>query len=165
LTAEVCLVNAYKDESHQTDLTLVREAWADWLRSFGWQAFYTQTFSEPVHHPRLAMDRAWRVVRSLSGRYGVGVRAFLVAEEHKLGTYHAHGLVMTFPIPVLELPGSLIFAWQLGIERYGICRFEDIRQVGGVAGYVAKYITKRIADYDFYTQDPPGGMLKDSVDA
>jgi hypothetical protein len=160
LTVEVCLVNAHKDESHQTDLTLVREAWADWLRNFDWQAFYTQTFSDPVRYPRLAMDRAWRVVRSLAGRYGVGVRAFLVAEEHKLGTYHAHGLVMTFPVPLLQLPGSLIFVWQLGIERYGICRFEDVRGIGGVAGYVAKYITKRVADYDFYFQDPPGGMLK-----
>jgi hypothetical protein len=145
-----------KDENHPTSLTVVRDAWAEWLQSFGWQAFYTQTFSDPIRHPRLAMDRAWKVVRSLAGRYGVGVRAFLVAEEHKLGTYHAHGLVMTFPVPVLELPGSLVFVWQVGIERYGICRFEDIKQIGGVSGYVAKYITKRVADYDFYFQDPVG---------
>jgi len=130
------------------------EAWVDWLSGFGFQGFYTQTFKDPVRFPRLAMDRGWRILRSLAGRYGVGVRAFLVAEEHRLGTYHTHGLVMTFPIPLMDLPGSLRFVWIFGFETYGLCRFEDIRSIGGVAGYVAKYITKRVADYDIYTYGP-----------
>ena len=132
----------------------LREAWADWLSQFGFQAFYTQTFAEPVLYPRLAMDRAWAVLRALCGRYGVGVQAFLVAEEHKSGAYHAHGLVRTFPHPVMLLKGSLRFVWKLGIEKYGLCRFEDIRRIGGVAGYVSKYLTKRVCDYDFYKIDP-----------
>lgn len=132
------------------DIDDVRRAWVRFLSGFGFQCFYTQTFADPVRFPRLAMDRGWRVLRSLAGRYGVGVRAFLVAEEHILGTYHTHGLVMTFPIPLMELPSSLKFLWMLGFERYGLCRIEDIKSVGGVSGYVAKYITKRIADYDIY---------------
>lgn len=130
------------------------EAWIDWLSRFGFQGFYTQTFKDPVRFPRLAMDRGWKILRALVGRYGVGVRAFLVAEEHRLGTYHTHGLVMTYPVSLLQLPGSLRFVWLLGFETYGLCRMEDIRSVGGVAGYVAKYITKRVSDYDIYSCGP-----------
>jgi len=132
----------------------LREAWSSWLGSMDFQAFYTQTFSEPCPYPRLAMDRGWRILRALAGRYGVGVIAFLAAEEHRLGSYHVHGLVKTFPRDVLSLPGSLRFVWLLGFEQFGLCRFEDIKVVGGVSGYVAKYITKRLADYDFYRIDP-----------
>jgi hypothetical protein len=141
-------------DSDHVDLDTVREAWVKFLSGFGFQGFYTQTFAEPIRFPRLAMDRGWRILRALAGRYGVGVRAFLVAEQHVLGTYHTHGLVMTFPVPLLHLPGSLRFVWMLGFERYGLCRLEDIRSVGGVCGYVAKYITKRIADYDVYEIAP-----------
>jgi len=137
------------------DHDVLREAWVDWLSQFGFQAFYTQTFAEPCQYARLAMDRAWGVLRSMAGRYGVGVRAFLVAEQHKMGSYHAHGLVMTYPTPVLALKGSLRFVWLLGVEKWGLCRFEDVRAIGGVTGYVAKYLTKRVCDYDFYEISPP----------
>jgi len=131
----------------------LRRAWQDWLSSFHFQAFYTQTFSEPVTHPRLALDRSWRVLRTLTSRYGVGVRAFIAAEEHALGTYHAHALVLTFPTSVLRLRDSLRWVWLVGSE-YGLCRFESISRIGGVSGYVSKYLTKRVCDYDFYSIDP-----------
>jgi len=131
----------------------LRQAWQDWLAGFGFQAFYTQTFSEPVTYPRLAMNRAWKVLRTLTSRYGVGVRAFVVAEEHLLGTYHAHALVLTFPKHVLRLKDSLKWIWMVGSE-YGLCRFESINKIGGVSGYVSKYLTKRVCDYDIFSIDP-----------
>jgi len=131
----------------------LRQAWQDWLSRFGFQAFYTQTFAEPVMYPRLAMNRAWHVLRTLTGRYGVGVRAFIVAEQHLLGTYHAHALVLTFPTPVLRLRDSLRWVWLVGSE-YGLCRFESIDSIGGVSGYVSRYLTNRMCDYDFYSIDP-----------
>ena len=145
----------HMDPDLAIDPGVLRDAWVEFLSKFGFQGFYTQTFADPIRFPRLAMDRGWKVLRSLAGRYGVGVRAFLVAEEHKLGTYHTHGLVMTYPVPLLELPGSLKFTWSFGFERYGLCRIEDIKSVGGVCGYVSKYITKRVADYDVYEIPPP----------
>jgi len=143
----------YHDDPAQFDEEL-RQAWQNWLSQFGFQAFYTQTFAEPVNCPRLAMIRAWRVLRTLSSRYEVGVRAFVVAEEHVLGTYHAHALVLTFPTPVLRLRDSLRWVWLVGSE-YGLCRFKSIDAIGGVAGYVSKYLTKRPCDYDIFSIDPP----------
>jgi len=142
---------------HVEDLSFsqeLRQAWIDWLSQFGFQAFYTQTFAEPIKHHRLAMYRSWRVLRTLAPRYGVGVKAFIVAEEHALGTYHAHALVSTFPTHVLKLRDSLKWVWLVGSE-YGLCRFESISRIGGVSGYVSKYLTKRVCDYDFYSIDPP----------
>jgi len=134
----------YIDENVQ-----LREAWSSWLAGLGFQAFYTQTYADPCHYPRLAIERGWRVIRTLAVRYEVDVFAFLVAEEHRNGTYHCHGLVRTSPVGVLALKDSLRWIWLLGSE-WGLCRFESIARVGGVTGYVAKYLTKRICDYDLF---------------
>ncbi|MCS7352438.1 MAG: hypothetical protein RMM10_13215, partial [Anaerolineae bacterium] len=130
-------------------------AWAEFLVRFNWEIFYTQTFQDPVGYPRLAMERLVGVVRSFCLRYGVGVLVFVVAEEHKLGSYHAHAILSSLsPRSLLSLKDSLRFIWLLGTERYGIARAESIDSIGGVTGYITKYMTKRMADYDFYRIDP-----------
>ncbi|MCX7950172.1 MAG: hypothetical protein N2509_08685 [Treponemataceae bacterium] len=130
----------------------LHDAWVSFLSRFGWEIFYTQTFVDPVRYPRLAMDRLAGVVRGFSIRYEVPVLAFVVAEEHKAGSYHAHSILSPIsPLTsLLALRDSLRFLYLLGSERYGICRAVSIQRIGGVVGYVAKYLTKRPADYDFY---------------
>jgi len=98
------------------------------------------------------MDRLARVVNVLAVRYEVPVLAFIVAEQHRLGSYHAHAILASESpgCSLLELPDSLRFLWLEGSERFGICRAVSIERIGGVVGYVSKYITKRVAEYDFY---------------
>ena len=132
----------------------LRSAWAEFLGQWEWQIFATQTYAEPVGYPRLAMDRLARVLRAAAIRYGLPLFAFIAAEEHKQGGYHAHGLVLARGADLRRIRGSLRFLWLLGFEMYGLCRFEDVKRVGGVSGYVSKYITKGPADYDFYRIDP-----------
>lgn len=132
------------------DLNDLQQAWVEFLSSRPWQCFYTQTFRDPVPYPRLAMDRLAYILRQSAAFYGIRIFAFVAAESHKLGSYHSHSIFLSEPVPFLRLWDSLRWTWQLGFSRYGLCRIEDIRRIGGVAGYVAKYILKRPADYDFY---------------
>ncbi len=129
----------------------IRSAWVEFLGRFSWEIFYTQTYMTPVKYPRLAMDRLSRVLRSFCIRYDVSLVAFVVAEEHKLGSYHAHSILAALSSPsLLSLRNSLKFLYLLGSERFGMCRAVSIQSIGGVVGYVAKYLTKFPADYDFY---------------
>ena len=132
----------------------LRSAWVEFLGRFGWQIFATQTYADPVRHPRLAMDRLSRVLRAAAIRYRLPLFAFLAAEEHKHGGYHAHGLVLARGADLRRVRGLLRFLWLLGFEMWGLCRYEDVKRIGGVSGYVSKYITKGPADYDFYDIRP-----------
>ena len=40
--------------------------------------------------------------------------------------------------------------WRLGHRLFGRTYIEDFNPERGAAGYVAKYVTKRLADYDLW---------------
>ena len=129
----------------------LRQAWIDFLSRWSWQIFYTQTFEDQPKYALLALDRARKVFETLKIRYKMErVFVFVCAEQHRNGTYHVHGLALGKP-NILELPGSLRFLWLYGREAYGICRYESLRKIGGVVGYVGKYLTKvGLVEYDMF---------------
>mgnify|MGYP000650149894 CR=1 FL=1 len=128
-----------------------KEEWINFLSAYPWQVFFTQTYEDQPKYARLAIDRTWRVWRVVQIRYKLEhMFVFSVAEQHKGGAYHAHGLAMGEP-NLLTLPNSLLFMWLLGREKYGICRYESLQRIGGVVGYVSKYLVKRPAvEWDFF---------------
>lgn len=123
-----------------------RDALADYLRTFPWDDFITVTFERPANYPRLAIKRTTRALHSVA-------RAFIAAEPHKLGNYHCHGLVY-WGEDYRDEPGR----WDprkdrtlAAINALGFSRLSPIRQVGEVAGYCAKYLTKeRRGDWTLY---------------
>lgn len=128
---------------------LAREARASltaFLQGYSWDAFITSTFSRPVRHSRQALEIVSQ--RIPIGNFG---RAFLAAERFYLGGYHVHGLA-AFRDSTTGRPavGALNTA-MVNLERLGWARSGGLRNIGGAAGYCAKYLTKQNEiDYDFY---------------
>jgi hypothetical protein len=137
----------------------------NFLCGYPWDAFVTQTFKHRVMFQRQALKRVSDRMTSIVWPVR---RAFLATEEHYLGGYHVHGLLefehrdagdartvslATYNIRVglesVETP-MLVNIARERLARLGWCRVEEVKLIGGVAGYCAKYLTKEVSDYDFY---------------
>lgn len=135
------------------------------LQLYAWDAFITDTFKHRVMFPRQAMNRVWA---RLSSSVAPIRRAFIAGEEHRLGGWHTHGLVefehsgcndalVVLPSgeewdlgrEVGETP-ALIMEHRRRLGALGWCRVQEVRAIGGCAGYCSKYLTKEVGDYDFY---------------
>lgn len=115
------------------------EALGSFLSSFTWDSFITATFKRPVRYPREAIEKVSKqLFEHPSGR------SFLAAEEHYLGGWHVHGLVKWYSLSDV----TNHFA-SIRLRRLGFNRVESVRNIGGTAGYLSKYLLKTQADYDF----------------
>lgn len=121
--------------------------WREMISRYGFDCFFTLTFKYPAQSPELAIDRAKSLLTEFYNSAGGTVAAFVVAEEHKLGTYHAHGLLrlgVSNPYTKALYCDAL---WSLAKLRCGLSRFEVIRELDKCESYITKYILKDIADY------------------
>ncbi|MEM1544694.1 MAG: hypothetical protein QW795_08435 [Candidatus Bathyarchaeia archaeon] len=91
-----------------------------------------------------------KILEQFCIRYNLySLTAFIAGEQHKSGCYHVHGL-LTSTHNLLGLKGSLKFLWLLGFEK-GLCRYESITNLGGVEGYITKYLTKSgVVEWDWW---------------
>jgi hypothetical protein len=117
---------------------VIRE-WTAFLGKFDFNIFDTITFAQAASSGQLALDRSVRVLRKF------GFRGFCCAEPHKLGGYHTHSL-LAVP-PGLATPALCTQLYKVVFKQYGRCRFELMRDVGGVHGYVSKYVVKNCGDW------------------
>lgn len=174
--------NDYEKEAIvRADKLKSQEALAEYLQGYAWDAFVTATFKRPIRraktafrgepgieqkimHPRQAMtwvyDRLKLVPVTFASAYEKPLpyvpvtwvrRCFLAAEPHYLGGWHCHGLIEFFH----REPGdteALILQARGQLASLGWNRVEAMRNIGGVAGYCSKYLTKELGDYDFYGQ-------------
>lgn len=80
---------------------------------------------------------------------------FWVAEKFELREgYHLHALMRT------DVSGTAI--WQWWFRRFGRAEVRDFDPKLGAAGYVAKYVTKQLADYDVEISTVQAKHLSDS---
>lgn len=118
-----------------------RKSLAGFLQSRTWDAFFTATFSKPANSPSLAVERVLRAMPHCS-------RAFIAAEPHRLGNFHAHGLVYNHAEDMsLALAEHYLDSFTHNIKRYGWSSVTAVREQGAVANYCAKYITKDMSDW------------------
>ena len=116
-----------------------------------WDSFYTVTFKSNQRFPFTAISKVSKVLRT----YGHVGRAFIAAEQHMLGGYHCHGLVAWRPL----FDGSPTdYALQMAVtkshfDRLGWSNMQVPRDIGGVTGYCAKYLTKNTVEWDFLGQE------------
>jgi hypothetical protein len=141
-----------------------QEALSEYLQGYAWDAFITGTFKRQIHHPRQAMGLVYSKLKIIPVTFASVYeeplpyvpttwvrRTFLAAEPHKLGGWHCHGLIEFFHREPGDTEGLILEArGQLG--SLGWSRVEAMRNIGGVAGYCSKYLTKELGDYDFYGQ-------------
>lgn len=129
----------------------IRDAWVEFLGRYAWRVYFTQTFAEPATYAHVAIKRTLSVLQQFAREYRLSSAewwAFIAAEQHRSGVYHAHGLLGAV-VDIWDLPYSLRRLWQIGKHRFGLCRYELIDELGGVVGYVSKYITKDLVDWSF----------------
>lgn len=125
----------------------VQEGWSEFFSRFGFDCFFTLTFREPSFSAECACDRAERLLRKFFKHRHQKLDAFVVAEQHLNGSYHAHGLLRLGALGREQSIELLRGLWTLGFNTYGRCRFDLIRNQEAVRLYISKYLTKRIADY------------------
>lgn len=129
----------------------IQSAWGHFLEPMGFDGWFTLTYRQPANSSILAIDRAQRVLKN----YFKGLKrrpvAFIVAEEHTDPSrgYHAHGLVRLGALDDGQAAMMCHGLWQESLKTFGLNRFEIIRDGQAVRAYVAKYLTKRIADHRF----------------
>lgn len=139
----------------ETDL--LREAWTAWLSGFHWDYFATLTFAEP--RSEASARRAFHgYCRQLEGlTHGGSVGYFCGYEYGTFGRLHLHALMRTttpqpdlgpggVPHPSAALPCGLV--WRTWFDRFGRATVAPYDPQRGAAGYVSKYVTKRLAFYD-----------------
>lgn len=83
------------------------------------------------------------LVKQLRRLHPVGI--FVAAETHLSGSYHFHGLLQWGPLRPRRTQ-----VWETLFRTYGRSQVQEIADIGGVTGYVSKYITKSPAWWDIY---------------
>ena len=140
-----------------TDSRRLHDTWTDWLSSFHWDHFATLTFTEPrsEHSARRAFAKYVRSLDRLTGGGSVGY--FCGYEYGTFGRLHLHALLRTSspqtwlghggrPRASKALPTNQVWReWYDTFGRATVARYDRKR---GAAGYVSKYVTKRLAYYD-----------------
>ncbi len=124
----------------------VQAGWREFLGRYSWDCFFTMTYRDPARSDMNATGRAERLLTKEFGNLGKNLRAFIVAEAHRSGMYHAHGLL------ILGLEGDWARMmrselWHAAKAKYGLCRFDMVRDPDAVNTYLTKYMTKAPSDW------------------
>lgn len=132
-----------------------RQAFQSWLESpkkwGSWDSFATITFMRKERYPEHAIQKSMAHLVSFFP-YG-----FIGAEEHYLGGWHCHALLSTgitqkghyaTPEAHIEAIDNLCY---LDLNQVGkFRRVAPISNLGGVTGYITKYITKELAGWNIW---------------
>ena len=95
------------------------------------------------------IDRACKLLRKVSKKLGTKIGGFIVAEEHRNGTFHVHGLMRLGALSNDTSKDMLREFWAMGLELYGRNSFALVKDSEAVRKYVAKYLIKGPADHRF----------------
>lgn len=127
----------------------LKQSWVNVLSQLGFDVWFTLTFRDGASSAGLAIARTIRLLKSACKEIHLECNAFIVAEEHRNGTYHAHGLMRVQALSKEFEQDILRHLWQRALDKYGRNSFTPIGKRDAVGYYVAKYLTKDLADYCF----------------
>jgi hypothetical protein len=134
---------------------------AEWLNRFKWTYFFTLTtgYELTIKSARRLAER-WFLLMGVPGS-----RIFWVCEKNECRDgSHLHGLLYIndndplFGSEVFNPFQKCIKTWQIvsrnnskrrGEYNFNRCQFKRYDEKKGAAGYCAKYLLKKNADYDF----------------
>ena len=127
----------------------LKRAWANVLTQLGCDVWFTVTFRKGAQSAILAVDRTVHLLKKAHQGIKMDCNAFVVGEQHTSGTYHSHGMLR---LGVLSREFERVFLkyfWEVAFEAHGRNVFSRIRKGDAMGHYVAKYITKELADFRF----------------
>jgi len=125
----------------------IQVAWAGFLERFNFDTWFTLTYREPAQSAILAVDRAVRLVKTVCKRLKISVAVFIVAEQHRNGSYHCHGLMRLDALPGHLAANVLTAFWSIALDLFGRNSFAGVKDSTAVRTYVSKYLTKQPADW------------------
>jgi hypothetical protein len=125
----------------------LKQTWVNLLAHLNFDVWFTLTFRDSASSAGLAIARTVRLLKSACKEIHLECNAFIVAEEHRNGTYHAHGLMRVCALSKEFEQDILRHLWQCALDKYGRNSFTPIGKRDAVSHYVAKYLTKNFADY------------------
>lgn len=145
----------------------LRETFGNWLNSYHWTIYYTQTYKWTVNEKQ-ALRQFYRLLDYIRFQYGAKVGYFVAVEYHwlRITGCHIHSLLYIED----TLTKSDMFFRTLDFrqkisesleKRYGWNRFWEYLPKLGAKYYVSKYVIKE--DYHLATWDL-GGFFKKKVD-
>lgn len=129
-----------RNDAERRSSEALHEHWRTLLEGIDWTHFATLTTRYVI-----SLDQIRRLMTQHSRRWCCydDQRMFWVAESFRdRGGYHAHCLLKSH-LWATDL-------WKYWVHRYGRARVEIFNPNIGASGYVTKYVTKEIADYDYY---------------
>ena len=133
-----------------SEIELGKQGWIVFLERFNFDAWGTVTYRVPTRSAGTAIRRAVRTLRKFYRGIGVRkIRAFIVAEPHESGCYHAHLLFKCGAPAGDELRRRELLKAIFDFVRVelGRCSFEGVRDQQAVRAYVGKYLIKRSAEW------------------
>jgi hypothetical protein len=132
-------VNSY--DILPTNRAEIRNAWADYLTQFAWDAMFTCTFKKEyrgaARGPQTAIDMVYNHLPCAD-------RHIIFAESHRLGGFHCHGLLYAGGSPACD---DVLPCAEENLRALGWSRMERIDSVGAVSAYCVKYLAKTGGDY------------------
>jgi len=139
------------------DRRLLHDTWTDWLSTFHWDHFATLTFADPRSEAsaRTAFAHYTRALARLT--HGGGIGYFVGYEYGTFGRLHLHALIRSSTPQTIFGHGGRARAssalsnkevWQTWFDYFGRATVVPYDRKRGAAGYVSKYVTKRLAFYD-----------------
>lgn len=125
--------------------------WVEFLERLQADTFSTITFDDKkcgfARSGQNAVDRSAWVIERVAKSLHRPLPSFIVAEQHIDGAYHCHALNR---IGALDDQMDWMIRkqlWQTAFSKYGRNEFRSIADIGGVRGYVCKYVVKKRADW------------------
>ena len=144
-------------EKHEASISRARSVVFQLAMCNSWEYFFTGTLN-PEWHDRHNLDRfrsafaQW--IRDQRKKYRSNIRYVFVAERHKDGAWHLHGLLSGIPqdrlsrfVPGIH-PRRLVdgdyLNWGDYAKKFGFCSLGPVHDEVGCAFYLEKYLTKDV---------------------
>jgi len=122
--------------------------YANYLMSFDWDAFYTQTFRNRRNDGHNSVNACWHYLENKLG----WTKGFVAVESHRLGGVHLHCLLSNELADWSQ--GNPVRSQYIQTKSYmqkafGWNHIESARNQATVSLYCAKYVCKDNGDYYF----------------
>ncbi len=120
------------------------QAYSDWLDKIPWDFWCTLTFRyDPTPRAALRAFHTW--LDQSEFWYRSDYYGFVVTEDGRLnGRTHLHALMGTLG----HLEAYRKELWREWHQRFGRARLEPYDKGKGASGYIAKYITKELGEWE-----------------
>lgn len=139
-------------ESLKSNAEKIRESFVEWLEPYDWQWWGTLEFDpkKPLTDAMRAKGYFKRYVKAtMDLSSGIWPSYFMAVERFKGSFFtHIHFMLSGICKDMSEKEAGKIIGAPWWEKYHGYCYLQKFNQEMGAAGYLAKYVTKHLCDWD-----------------